>query len=131
MALSILTFAEKRNMKIAIVGSRTFEDYDAMCAFIKEKLASMEYTTIEAVVSGGARGADTLAERYAQEMGLQMIVFPAEWKKYGRRAGFIRNVDIIRECDVCFAFWDGESHGTQHDIELCEQMNKQCFIYKF
>ena len=118
-------------MKIAIVGSRTFEDYNAMCSFIEETLATMEHPTIEAVVSGGARGADLLAERYAQEMGLQMIVFPAEWKKYGRRAGFIRNVDIIRECDLCFAFWDGESHGTQHDIELCEQMNKQCFIYRF
>ena len=118
-------------MKIAIVGSRTFEDYNAMCSFIEEKLATMEFTSIDAVVSGGARGADTLAERYAREQRLQMILFPAEWKKYGRRAGFIRNVDIIRECDVCFAFWDGESHGTQHDIELCEQMNKQCFIYRF
>ena len=67
-------------MKIAIVGSRTFEDYDAMCSFIDEKLVAMEHPTIEAVVSGGARGADTLAERYAQERGLQMIVFPAEWK---------------------------------------------------
>lgn len=118
-------------MKIAIVGSRTFEDYDAMCSFVEEKLADMGCSTIEAVVSGGARGADILAERYAQKRGLQMIVFPAEWKKYGRRAGFIRNVDIIRACDVCFAFWNGESRGTQHDIELCEQMNKQCFIYRF
>ena len=118
-------------MKIAIVGSRTFKDYNAMHAFIEEMLATMESSIIEAVVWGVARGADSLAERYAQERGLPMIVFPAVWKKYGRRAGFIRNVDIIRECDVCFAFWDGESHGTQHDIELCEQMNKQCFIYRF
>ncbi len=118
-------------MKIAIVGSRTFEDYDAMCSFIEKKLATMKCATIEAVVSGGARGAVILTERYAQEQGLQMIVFPAEWKKYGRRAGFIRNVDIIREYDMSFAFWDGESHGTQYDIELCEQMNKQCFIYRF
>ena len=118
-------------MKIAIVGSRTFKDYNAMHAFIEEMLATMESSTIEAVVSGGARGADSLAERYAQERGLQMIVVPTEWKKYGRRAGFIRNVDIFRECDVCFAFWDGESHGTQQDIELCERMNKQCFIYRF
>ena len=118
-------------MKIAIVGSRAFEDYNAMCSFIEEKLATMGSPSIEAVVPGGARGADLLAESYAQEMGLQTILFPAEWEKYGRRTGFIRNVDIIRECDVCFAFWDGESHGTQHDIELCEQMNKQCFIYRF
>ena len=52
-------------MKIAIVGSRTFEDYDAMCSVIEEKLATMEHPTIEDVVSGGARGADSLAERYA------------------------------------------------------------------
>ena len=86
-----------------------------MHAFIEEMLATMESSIIEAVVWGGARGADSLAERYAQERGLKMIVFPAQWKKYGRRAGFIRNVNIIRECDVCFAFWDGESHGTKHE----------------
>ena len=56
-------------MKIAIVGSRTFEDYDAMCSFIEEKLATMEHPAIEAVVSGGARGADSLAEHFAQEQG--------------------------------------------------------------
>ena len=102
-------------MKIAIVGSRTFKDYNAMHAFIEEMLATMESSIIEAVVWGGARGADSLAERYAQERGLKMIVFPAQWKKYGRRAGFIRNVNVIRECDVCSAFWDGESHGTKHE----------------
>ena len=102
-------------MKIAIVGSRTFKDYNAMHAFIEEMLVTMESSIIEAVVWGGARGADSLAERYAQERGLKMIVFPAQWKKYGRRAGFIRNVNIIRECDVCFAFWDGESHDTKHE----------------
>ena len=118
-------------MKIAIVGSRTFEDYNAMCSFIEEKLATMEFTSIDAVVSGGARGADTLAERYAREQRLQMILFPAEWKKYGRRAGFIRNVDIIRESDICFAFWDGSSKGTAHTIQLCEELNKPYFVYYF
>lgn len=118
-------------MKIAIVGSRTFEDYELLRAFIESNLTDEELAAVEAVVSGGARGADTLAERYAAERGLQMIVFPAEWKKYGRRAGFIRNVDIIRECDVCFAFWDGESHGTKHDIELCDETGKPCHICYF
>ena len=56
-------------IKIAIVGSRTFEDYNAMCSFIEEKFAAMESPSIEAVVSGGARGADSLAEHFAQEQG--------------------------------------------------------------
>lgn len=127
--LRIGTLSEK--MKIAIVGSRTFEDYDLLCKFIGSVLSDGELASIEAVVSGAARGADTLAERYAEEHGFEMIVFPAEWKKFGRRAGFIRNVDIIRECDICFAFWDGESHGTKHDIELCEQTGKPCHICYF
>lgn len=127
--LRIGTLSEK--MKIAIVGSRTFEDYDLLCKFIGSVLSDGELASIEAVVSGAARGADTLAERYAEEHGFEMIVFPAEWKKFGRRAGFIRNVDIIRECDICFAFWDGESHGTKHDIELCEQTSKPCHICYF
>ncbi len=118
-------------MKIAIVGSRTFEDYELLCKFIGSVLSDGELASVEAVVSGAARGADTLAERYAAERGLEMIVFPAEWKKYGRRAGFIRNVDIIRECDICFAFWDGESHGTKHDIELCDETGKPCHICYF
>lgn len=121
----------KRNMKIAIVGSRTFEDYELLQSFIESILTGEELAAVEAVVSGGARGADTLAERFAAERGLRMIIFPAEWKKYGRRAGFIRNVDIIRECDVCFAFWDGESHGTKHDIELCDETGKPCHICYF
>ncbi len=118
-------------MKIAIVGSRSFNDYEKMCTFIDEHLDNYEFGSIEAVVSGGAKGADTLAEQFARDNGFEMIVFPAEWKKFGPRAGFIRNVDIIRECDICFAFWDGQSHGTKHDLELCEEMSKPCYVYYF
>jgi hypothetical protein len=65
---------QKKEIKIAILGSRTFEDYNAMCSFIEEKLATMEHPAIEAVVSGGAIGADSLAERYAQERGLEIAL---------------------------------------------------------
>ncbi len=118
-------------MKLAIVGSRTFNDYEKMCEFIHDVLSHEEFCAIDTIVSGGARGADTLAEQYAAERGLETVVFPADWKTYGRRAGFIRNVDIIRECDICVAFWDGESHGTKHDIELCEEMEKPYHICLF
>lgn len=117
-------------MRIAIVGSRTFNDFDALERFINDT-CDQHVFDIDTIVSGGARGADKLGERYADKYGLDILIFPPDWKTYGKRAGFIRNVDIIDNCDVCFAFWDGESHGTKHDIELCQEKNKQCFIYRF
>ena len=114
--------------KLAIVGSRTFNDYEKMCEFIKENFNLNEITHI---VSGGARGADALGERFAKEYNKELILFKADWNKYGKSAGFRRNVDIINECDVCAAFWDGKSHGTKHDIDLCAEKGKECKICYF
>ncbi|WQJ53354.1 MAG: GTP-binding domain protein [Wendovervirus sonii] len=117
-------------MKVAIVGSRSFNDYDNLKDFIK-MICIQNNIEIDTIVSGGARGADKLGEQYAKENGYDLTVFPAEWDKYGKRAGFIRNEYIIDACDVCIAFWDGKSHGTKHDIELCKIKDKPCYIYKF
>lgn len=86
---------------------------------------------IVSIVSGGAKGADTMGERYADKFGLDKLIFYPDWNKYGKRAGFLRNIDIIKNCDVCVAFWDGESHGTKHDIDLCKEYNKTCYIVNF
>ena len=115
-------------MKLAIVGSRKFEDYDVMKKFI---IDNIDINSITDIISGGARGADRLGERFAGEFNKNLIIFKADWSKYGKRAGFIRNVDIINECDFCVAFWDGESNGTKHDIELCIEKQKPYIIYKF
>ena len=115
-------------MKLAIVGSRGFNDYDLLCDTIEEHFDIKEITHI---VSGGARGADALGERFADDFGIGKIIFPAQWNLYGKRAGFLRNRDIIKTCDQCVAFWDGESHGTKHDIELCEEYNKPCLVIKY
>jgi len=117
-------------MKVAIVGSRTFNNYDILKRVI-ETTCTQNNIEIDTIVSGGARGADALGERFADENGYEKLIFPAEWDKYGKRAGFIRNEYIIDACDVCIAFWDGESHGTKHDIDLCEQKNKPCYVYRF
>lgn len=118
------------NIRLAIVGSRTFNNYNTVVDVLSCLKRDYGYNYIE-IVSGGAKGADAFAEHYAMENDIKLTVFPADWKKYGRRAGFIRNVDIIKNCDVCVCFWDGESHGTKHDIELCEQMHKPCHIWNF
>lgn len=115
-------------MRLAIVGSRTFGDYEKLEKFIRD---NFDVDSITHIISGGAKGADSLGERFAKENAKELVVFPAEWKKYGKSAGFKRNVDIINACDVCVAFWDGKSHGTKHDIDLCEKYGKECKICLF
>ena len=110
-------------MKLAIIGSRTFDDYDLLCNHLEPYVDK-----ITLMVSGGAKGADSLGEQWAQSKNIQTLIFPAEWDKYGRRAGYVRNEDIIKNCDICVAFWDGESKGTAHSIKLCKKYNKQIII---
>lgn len=117
-------------IKLAIIGSRTFNNYE----LLKEKmhkLITQENYEITHIVSGGANGADKLGEKYAKEFNIPTIIFPAEWNKYGKSAGFIRNKDIIKNADVVVAFWDGQSRGTKNSIDLANSSNKPVFIVKW
>lgn len=111
--------------KVAVIGSRNFTDYDLMKIELDKIIAPF------IIVSGAARGADTLAERYADEMGYNKIIFPAEWKKYGKSAGYKRNRLIIENSDLVVAFWDGYSEGTRHSINIAKCMKKphRIFLY--
>ena len=115
-------------MKLAIVGSRTFKKYNTLCWFITRHI---DLPKISLVISGGAQGADTLAERYAKENNIPVKVIRPNWKKHGKAAGFIRNKDIVKECDILVAFWDGKSRGTKHSIDLAEKYKKPYFIWTF
>ena len=106
-------------MKLAIIGSRTFNNYELLCDHLEEHL-----NTTTMVVSGAARGADSLGEKWAINNDVETLIFPADWDKYGKRAGYIRNEDIIKNCDFCIAFWDGISKGTMHSVSLCKKHNK-------
>lgn len=102
---------------IAIVGGRDFENYDLLKKRIDTYL-SLHDIKPRLIVSGGARGADTLAEKYASENNIECRIHYPEWDKYGRKAGFIRNEFIILDSDIVFAFWDGSSKGTKSSIDL-------------
>jgi hypothetical protein len=106
-------------MKLAIIGSRDFTDY-SLLSFELEPYKSK----ITQVISGGARGADKLGERWAIQNKIPTQIFYADWDNLGKRAGFIRNEDIIKNCDIVIAFWDGKSNGTKHSLSLCEKYNK-------
>lgn len=115
-------------MKLAIVGSRTFTDIDGLDRFINE---SIDLNAVTHIVSGGARGADTCAEEIAVRYGKEMIVFNPDWDRFGKSAGYRRNVDIINNSDVIVAAWDGQSKGTKHSIDIANQQEKPVHIFRY
>ena len=119
-----------KKVKLAVVGSRTFNDYALAVSIINKIAKENDYEYVE-IISGGAKGADTFGEQYANINKIPTKIFYPDWKKYGKKAGFLRNVDIIRNCDICICFWDGQSHGAKHDIDLCKEYNKICYTYNF
>jgi hypothetical protein len=115
-------------MRLAVIGSRTFGDFELLSKSLDE---FNDHSKITLIVSGGARGADSLAERYAKERGIEVKVFLPDWERFGKSAGFRRNHDIIAECDACIAFWDGSSKGTLSSIELARKKGARVEIIKF
>jgi hypothetical protein len=114
-------------MRLAIVGSRGFQSYEILKATVDTLREIYPITTI---VSGGAKGADHLAEIYAEEHNLEMDIYPADWSK-GKGAGYIRNVDIWNNSDLGVAFWDGESKGTAHSFKLSEKQKKKLYVFNY
>jgi len=84
--------------------------------------------TIDCIISGGAFGADALAERFAREKGIPTIIFKPDWDQYGKPAAFKRNILIVNEADVVIVFWDGFSKGSKHTIDLAEKANKPVIV---
>ena len=113
---------------IAVVGSRGFNDYKALQRILNKIRTKYD---IDTIISGGANGVDKFAEKYAHENNLKMIVHPANWDKYGKRAGYIRNVDIWNDAFMGLAIWDGKSPGTKHSFDIAKKQNKQLIIYNY
>lgn len=79
---------------------------------------------IGAVVTGGAAGVDTIAENWAKKHKKEWVCYLPQWDVYGKRAGLMRDEDMVNFCDVCIAFWDGQSRGTLYTIEYCKQIGR-------
>ena len=112
--------AEKKEYRLVVAGSRDFNDYSLLSAELDKLLAGKTNITI---VSGTARGADRLGERYAAEHNLRIERFPAEWEKYHKGAGPIRNMKMVQSADAVIVFWDNESSGTKNIIECARKQD--------
>ena len=112
-------------MRLAVVGSRNFTDYTTAKVILDELQKDIGFTRI---VSGGANGADSLAEKYAWENDIELAIFVPDWS-IGKQAGFIRNVEIWDNSDYGVAFWDGKSKGTAHSFKLAKKQKKRLFVF--
>ena len=115
-------------IKIAVVGCRHYNNYSQAKDFIDQCICMMEPTATLVFISGKCSGADMLGERYAEENGATLEYYPADWKKYGRAAGPIRNRQIVTAADYIICFWDGKSKGTRSVIKYAEQFEKTIYI---
>ena len=107
-----------KNLKIAIIGSRSFNDYE----LVKSTLDPVK-DRIEFIVSGGARGADKLGEVYAEENNIKTKIYLPNWDEHGKAAGFIRNKQIVENADIIIIYWDGESKGSKSSINIAKKLN--------
>lgn len=117
--------------KVVVVGSRSFTNYDAFDRVMKE---CGQFDHESAIISGGARGVDSLAKRWGKENmnGAVFWEFRANWGVHGKKAGILRNEEMAKKATRGMIFWDGVSRGTKHMIETMIRLKKpyQLFVYE-
>lgn len=109
--------------RIAIVGSRAYPRPSVVETFVAGLPAGA------VVVSGGAPGVDSIAEHAARQRGLKVMVFRADWERLGRKAGPLRNAEIVARADRVAAFWDGRSRGTLNTIVQAVRAGKPVEVF--
>lgn len=111
-------------MKLIIAGSRGIIDYDIIKrGYLESGIQATE------IVSGTARGVDRLGEHLANEFNIPIKRFPADWDGLGKKAGYIRNVTMAEYADAVLVFWNGESKGTKHMIDIAKQRDMLLVVY--
>jgi hypothetical protein len=116
-------------MKLLIFGDRKFNDYPLLKTIV-DKFIFVQMEVIDSVISGKAKGADTLGELWAKEQKLPVLSYPADWDTYGKSAGFLRNKQMSEVADVAIGFLAPESKGTRHMINLCKEKKIPLMVYK-
>lgn len=109
--------------RLIVAGSRNFNNYELLKQKCDSLLSQKRLTHSIVIVSGTARGADTLGEQYAHERGYAVERYPADWEHDDKAAGPIRNSQMAAHADALVAFWEGKSRGTRDMIEKAKERN--------
>jgi len=107
-------------MKVAVVGSRSIGEAD---------ISRYIPPDADLIISGGAVGVDTLAEKYADERGIKKLILYPDYELYGRNAPLIRDKLIVDHADLVIAVWDGNSKGTEFTISYAKRRGVRCEVY--
>ena len=130
-----------KELRVIIAGSRDFNDFpklmNSSIKILTEISKKRDDLDRIRIISGTARGADKLGEQYAKIAGYELSKFPADWGKLGKRAGYVRNAEMAKfavEDDsygVLIAFWDGQSRGTKHMIDLAKRYGLEVHVVNY
>lgn len=105
--------------RVAVAGSRSIEAYELVREVLKQLLVNGDI-----ILSGNAPGVDRLGERYGKEAGIEVKIIPSVWEKHGLKASMIRNEVLLRSADFVICFWDGNSKGTKHMLDISKRAKK-------
>ena len=109
-------------MRVIVAGSRFFDNYE----FISRSLGLLlKDKGVTQLICGMAKGVDLCGKRYAEEKGLIVCEFPADWAKYGKSAGAIRNKQMADHGSLLILFWNGKSAGSKNMLETMKRMKKE------
>lgn len=114
-------------MKTIIAGPRNITDILWVIAAVVS--AELDGITVSEIVSGRARGVDQLGEQFAAANGIPVKGFPADWKQFGKRAGYLRNTQMADYAEALIAIWDGESKGTGHMIDIAKAKGLKVYVH--
>lgn len=117
-------------MRIIIAGSRDYDNYEEAAKLIDEFIKDID-TSNPVIISGGAKGADKIGEEYAARNDLDCVVYRANWGKYGKQAGVIRNGEMAKNADCLLAFWNGESRGTYNMINTAKKRKLKVRVFNY
>ena len=108
--------------RIVVAGSRCFHDYALAENYINFCIRELypRYTLV--FLSGCCSGADMIGEQYAREHGFKVEYYPAQWERFGRFAGPIRNDEMAKNCDYVICFWDGKKQRNTINDKLCQEI---------
>ena len=116
---ALFILSEETDMKLLVVGSRAITDFD-LSPYIPDG--------VDMIISGGANGIDTAAEKYADSHRLSKFIIRPQYERYGRGAPLKRNQEMVEMADAILVIWDGKSRGTNFTIDYAKKVGKQVTV---